>query len=74
LCDNLGIRYRHVEHRRAAVSFQVVSNTDLVIVIASSTMIILALVSGRENIVKRSHGVLFVGLYLVYLTYVVHRG
>ena len=54
--------------------FQVVSNTDLVIVIASSTMIILALVSSRNNTVKRSHGVLFVGLYLVYLAYVVHRG
>jgi len=54
--------------------FKVVSNTDLVIVIASSTMIILALVSSRDNIVKRSHGVLFVGLYLVYLTYVVHCG
>ncbi len=54
--------------------FEVVSNTDLLIVIASSTMVILALVSSRNNTVNRSHGVLFVGLYLVYLAYVVHRG
>lgn len=54
--------------------FEVVSNTDLLIVIASSAMVILALVSSRNNTVNRSHGVLFVGLYLVYLVYVVHRG
>ena len=54
--------------------FEVVSNTDLLIVIASSTMVILALVSSRNNTVNRLHGVLFVGLYLVYLMYVVIRG
>ncbi len=54
--------------------FSVVSNTDLVIVIASSTMVILALVSSRNNTVNRLHGVLFVGLYVVYLVYVVIRG
>ncbi len=47
--------------------FEVVSNTDLLIVIASSTMVILALVSSRNNTVNRSHGMLFVGLYLVYV-------
>ena len=54
--------------------FEVVSNTDLLIVIASSTLVILALVSSRNNTVNRLHGVLFVGLYVVYLVYVVHRG
>jgi cation:H+ antiporter len=57
-----------------ALPFEVVSNTDLLIVIASSTLVILALVSSRNNTVNRSHGVLFVGLYLVYLVYVVNRG
>ena len=47
--------------------FEVVSNTDLLIVIASSTMVILALVSSRNNTVNRLHRVLFVGLYLVYV-------
>jgi len=54
--------------------FDVISNTDLVVVIGSSAMIILALVSSRINTVRRSHGIVFVGLYVVYLTYVVTRG
>lgn len=54
--------------------FEVVSNTDLMIVIGSSAMIILALVSSRNNSVNRAHGVLFVGAYVAYLVYVVHRG
>lgn len=54
--------------------FEVVSNTDLVVVIASSAMVILALVSSGNNTVKRSHGVLFVLFYLAYIVYVVMRG
>jgi len=53
--------------------FDVVSNSDLVMVIASSALIILAMVSGRKNTIMRSHGVLFVALYAVYLAYVVVR-
>jgi len=54
--------------------FEVVSNTDLLVVIGSSAMIILALVSSRGNSVNRSHGMAFVGAYVVYLAYVVQRG
>jgi cation:H+ antiporter len=54
--------------------FEVVSNTDLVVVIASSALVILALVSSGNNTVKRSHGVLFVSFYLAYIVYVVMRG
>ncbi|MDH3379815.1 MAG: sodium:calcium antiporter, partial [Gammaproteobacteria bacterium] len=54
--------------------FEVINNTDLVMVIVSSTLIILALVTSRSSTLLRSHGVLFVTLYGVYLTYVVHRG
>ena len=53
--------------------FEVVSNTDLMIVIGSSAMIIFALVSSRNNSVNRAHGVLFVGAYIAYLAYVVQR-
>ena len=35
-------------------------------------MVILALLSSRNNTVNRLHGVLFVGLYLVYLVYLVY--
>ncbi len=54
--------------------FEVVSNTDLVVVIASSAMVILALVSSGNNTVKRLHGALFVLFYLMYIVYVVIRG
>ena len=54
--------------------FKVVSNMDLLVVIGSSAMIILALVTSGNNTVKRSHGIVFVGLYIAYLAYVVMRG
>ena len=54
--------------------FQLVSNTDLLVVIGSSAMIVLALVFSRNNAISRSHGIVFTGLYVAYLVYVVHRG
>jgi len=53
--------------------FTIVSNTDLVMVIVSSSLIILALVTGRRNAIMRSHGVVFVLLYALYIAYVVTR-
>jgi len=53
--------------------FEVVSNSDLVMVIFSSSLLILALVSGRQNTIQRGHGVLFVLLYAAYLAYVIQR-
>lgn len=53
--------------------FEVVSNSDLVMVIFSSSLLILALVSSRQNTIQRGHGVLFVLLYAAYLAYVVQR-
>ncbi|MDH3695009.1 MAG: calcium/sodium antiporter [Gammaproteobacteria bacterium] len=54
--------------------FKVINNTDLVMVIVSSALIILALVTSRSSTLLRSHGLLFVALYGVYLSYVVYRG
>jgi len=54
--------------------FQVISNTDLMVVIGSSALVILALVSSRDNTIKRYHGIIFVSLYVAYLAYVVMRG
>jgi len=53
--------------------FEVISNTDLVMVIASSAMIIIALAITRNNTILRSHGIAFVTLYAVYLVYVIGR-
>ncbi|WP_405233074.1 calcium/sodium antiporter [Lentisalinibacter salinarum] len=53
--------------------FEVISNTDLVMVIASSAMIILALAISRNSTILRSHGIVFVTLYAAYLVYVLSR-
>ena len=53
--------------------FEVVNNTDLVMVICSSALIILALVASRNNSILRSHGVVFIALYAGYLFYVINR-
>lgn len=53
--------------------FEAVNNTDLVMVISSSALIILALVISRNNSILRSHGVLFIVLYAGYLYYVTTR-
>jgi cation:H+ antiporter len=53
--------------------FEAVSNLDLVMVIVSSTLIILALVVSRNNTIMRLHGGIFVASYVGYLVYVVLR-
>lgn len=53
--------------------FEVVSNTDLVMVIAASVMILLAMVTTKKRAVLRWHGVLFVSMYAAYLAFVVTR-
>ena len=53
--------------------FEAVNNTDLVMVISSSALIILALVVSRNNSILRPHGVLFILLYAGYLYYVTTR-
>lgn len=53
--------------------FEVISNTDLVMVIASSALLILALAASRKNTLRRWHGVTFILVYAVYVAYVVAR-
>ncbi|NQV85683.1 MAG: calcium/sodium antiporter [Woeseiaceae bacterium] len=53
--------------------FKVITNTDLAMVIMSSALIIVAMVSSRRYTVLRSHGILFICLYVAYLFYVVQR-
>jgi len=53
--------------------FEVVNNTDLMMVICLSALIILALVASRNNSILRSHGVVFIALYAGYLFYVTTR-
>ena len=54
--------------------FKVLKNTDLMMLVASSALIIVALVISRRNALQRSHGVVFLFIYLAYLGYVIQRG
>lgn len=54
--------------------FNLTSNTDLVIVIVTSTLIIVAMAVGRKSVINRGHGVAFVLAYAAYLAFVIHRG
>ena len=53
--------------------FELVSNVDLVMVIASSALIIVALVASRGATIRRPHGILFVVLYAGYFAWAMMR-
>jgi len=54
--------------------FDHISNTDLVMVIFSSALLLLALEIGRKSVIDRWKGVGFVCIYFSYLVYLVQRG
>ena len=54
--------------------FEVVKNTDLVLVVASSALILVSMAVSRTNSVLRWHGIVFLMLYVGYLIFVVDRG
>ena len=54
--------------------FDVVSNTDIMIVIASSALLLLAISVGVRYSVDRREGIFFLAVYAAYLGFLVHRG
>jgi len=54
--------------------FEAINNTDLVMVIVASTLILLSLVISRSNTILRWHGAVFTVLYAGYLAFVIDRG
>jgi cation:H+ antiporter len=54
--------------------FNVASNVDILVVIASTCLIFLALIIGRRLVIKRVEGIFFLLAYLAYLVFVVIRG
>ena len=54
--------------------FAAISNIDIIIVIASTMLILLAVVTSRTASISRLWGSIFVCTYLAYLAYVVQRG
>lgn len=54
--------------------FDIVSNSDILMVIGSSTLLIIAIVIGRKAMIGRAMGTVFILTYLCYLAYLVSRG
>lgn len=54
--------------------FNVASNVDILVVIASTCLIFLSLIIGRRLIIKRIEGIVFLLAYVAYLVFVVIRG
>lgn len=54
--------------------FDVVSNTDILMVIASSAFLLLAVAAGKRTQIDRRTGITFVALYVLYLGFLVVRG
>jgi cation:H+ antiporter len=54
--------------------FDVVSNTDILIVIASSALLLLAIAVGVRYSVDRKEGIFFLVAYVAYLAFLVQRG
>ncbi|RDV16272.1 sodium:calcium antiporter [Pontibacter diazotrophicus] len=54
--------------------FDVVSNSDIVMMIFASTLLIVAMPIGKRNAIDRWNGVFFLLVYVSYITFLVMRG
>jgi cation:H+ antiporter len=54
--------------------FNMLSNTDILVVIFSSSLLILALAIGKKYTLDRWKGVVFIGIYIGYIAYLIQRG
>ncbi|PTX10688.1 cation:H+ antiporter [Pontibacter mucosus] len=54
--------------------FNVMNNSDIVMMILASAMLVLALPIGRRNAIDRLNGIVFLLVYFAYITYLVMRG
>lgn len=57
-----------------ALPFKAVSNIDIIMVVVSSMLIVLAVATSRAATISRGYGIAFVALYLGYLAYLIDRG
>lgn len=53
--------------------FSIVSNIDILVIIASSTLLIVFMIIGRKYTIDRWQGFVFIVCYIVYLVYLVER-
>lgn len=57
-----------------ALPFDVINNMDILMLIFASTLLIFAVINGKKPVVSRFEGVIFVAVYVGYLSYLVLRG
>lgn len=57
-----------------SLPFDVVSNTDILMVIAASTLLIFAVIVGKRPRIDRWEGILFLVVYFSYMIYLIMRG
>ena len=56
------------------LAFEVVSNSDIFMIIIASTMLILAVIVGRRTVISRWEGLWFFSAYSAYMVFLVMRG
>ena len=56
------------------LGFEVVSNTDIFMIIIASTMLILAVIIGKRTVISRWEGFWFMLAYTTYMVFLVSRG
>ncbi|PVY41707.1 calcium/sodium antiporter [Pontibacter virosus] len=54
--------------------FNVVSNSDIVMMIFASTLLIIVIPIGKKNTIDRWNGILFLAIYVAYIVFLVQRG
>lgn len=54
--------------------FDVVSNSDIVMMILASTLLIITIPIGRKNTIDRWNGIIFLAVYFSYIMFLVQRG
>lgn len=54
--------------------FDVVSNSDILMIIFASTLLILSVIVGKRPRIDRWHGIVYLLIYIAYITYLVVRG
>jgi cation:H+ antiporter len=54
--------------------FDITTNTDLVVLIFASSLLLLAMATGTKNAIDRWDGIAFVFIYVTYIGFLVYRG
>lgn len=54
--------------------FDVVSNSDIVMMILASTLLIITMPIGKKNTIDRWNGIIFLSVYVAYIVFLIQRG